>query len=59
MYVNENETYPTTSLVIPQFHVEHLFRHRFDIFFRITGGHGSKDQDSFADGGYNLLFYRH
>lgn len=50
--------YPSAVLVVPQSQLDDLGRKAVGLFFRITWGHCSKDQDALAYGGNQLLFNR-
>lgn len=50
--------YPSAVLIVPQSQLDDLGRKAVGLFFRITRGHRSKDQNALAYGGNQLLFHR-
>ena len=46
------------GLVVPEFGLEHLGRHGFDILLRVVLGDGGEDQQALADGGDELAVDR-
>lgn len=50
--------YPAAVLVVPQLQLDDLGRKAVGLFFSITWGHSSKDQNALANGGNQLLFHR-
>lgn len=50
--------YPSAVLIVPQPQLYDLGRKAVGLFFRITWGHSSKDQNALAYGGNQLFFHR-
>lgn len=50
--------YPSAVLVVPQFQLDDFGRKAVGLFFRITRGHSSKDQNALSYGGDQLFFHR-
>lgn len=54
----EGSKYPSAVLIIPQPQLNDLGCKAVGLFFRVSWGHSSKDQDALAYGGNQLLLYR-